>query len=113
MSRPPKNCGQAAEQTGRRRAGHGLTTAQIRQAKALRDEDPQREWAEVAVLLGVAEDAVKLALAPTRSPSGKRGILNVTAEARDRFQQRFALPGEAAWEAFDRLLDDLDRLMPA
>ncbi len=112
MSPFPKQYAQASEQTRRRRANHNLTEAQIKLAKAMRDEDPPRDFSDIAGAIGAEEEAVKLALAPTRSPHGKRGHINVTLNGHEWFK-RYARAGEKAWQTFDRLVEEMGRLQPA
>lgn len=65
---------------------------------------------QIAAGTGLALDLVERACLAMRMPHSNRGrvTLNVTVEAH-RLVHRERLPGEAVWETFDRLLDELLR----
>lgn len=110
MTYLPRNYSGPSEQTLRRRPTHCLTASQIELAKAMRDEDPPRDWSDLAAALGVPVEDAKIAIAPTRSRHGKRGHINTTLEDLERFR-RHALPDEAAKHTFSRIMDTLERGM--
>lgn len=95
----------ASELTRRRRADHGCTEEEVRRFKGMRDFG--FSFASIAELEGKPVEAVKLALASTRSPNPNSGraVVNTTPGGLARLRAK-ALPGETAGQAFERVLGE-------
>lgn len=105
---PHHGAGEMAARTQALRPALGLTAEEVAQVRHLRKQGLHP--AQIATSTGLALDLIERACLAMRMPHPNRGrgTLNVTVEAH-RLVHRERLPGEAVWETFDRLMDELLR----